>query len=324
MKGRNRTALRSVILLLCCVLLCSTVAATGSLRVTVLNQETPMAEFAVELFYVASLQEGTFALAEDFADLRFSAQELAQEQTAEQAEQVYQFIMQRELNGSIVLTDKEGCADFLSIPDGLYLVLERGGQAVAFRPYLITVPTDGRYGVYSTPKTDSGETKNIAVFVEWVDDDDKAGKRPESIQVTLLHNGTPIRTVVINAQCGWEHTFIMLPSDGEYTVEASSVEDYTMTCEEVAEGFLLTYTYEPKTIPGPKPPVGPDRPEDPEQPQLPQEPAPEESRPTLPQTGFRMWPVWVMLALGVGLTVLGLADVYLGKEDLWEEEQEES
>lgn len=332
MKGRKKTLVRSLILCLCCAVLCGSVlAATGSLRVTVLDEKVPVENIAVELCFVADLEGDTYTLTEDFADLHLSPAEIVQELSAEQAEQVYQYVVQRELEGTILLTDREGNADFHSITDGLYLIFERGDQAVAFRPYLITIPTEGRYGVYSVPKTNSGDVKNIAVIKDWDDNDDAAGKRPESISVTLSHNGTPIRSVTLNEECGWEHTFLLLPADGEYTVEENAVTDYTCTYEAVYEGFLLTNTYTPKPTPEkptPKPepdlPIEPDEiPENPEQPSESVQPESPEQEPILPQTGFRMWPVYGLLALGVALTVFGLADVCLGKEVAWEEEQEE-
>ena len=325
MKGRKKTLFRSLILCLCCVLLCGSVwAATGSLRVSVLHQEVPVPDVAVELCRVADLEDTVFVLTEPFAELHLDPAEMAQSLSAEQAEQVYQFVMQKELEGTVALTNREGHADFYTIPDGLYLVFERGGQAVAFRPYLLTIPTGDRYGVYSVPKTNSGDVKNIAVFKEWDDDDDAAGKRPESISITLSHDGIPIRSVLLNEACGWEHTFLMLPQEGTYTVEEKSVSNYTCTCEEVFEGFVLTNTYIPGSTPGkPKPEPEPDLPVGPDE--IPEKPLPpeEQPEPALPQTGFRMWPVYGMLALGVALTVWGLTDVCLGKEVLWEEEQEE-
>ena len=330
MKTRKKTLFRSVILMLCCVMLCSTAfAAMGSLRVTVLDEKTPVENIAVELCRVADLEGDTFTLTEAFADLHLSPQDMAQERSAEQAEQVYQYVMHWELEGSVILTDREGNADFLTIEDGLYLVFERGGQAIAFRPYLVTLPTDGRYGVYSAPKTDSGEVRSISVFKEWDDEENKAGKRPESVEITLYRNGVPVRSVVLNEACGWEHTFIMLPAEGEYSVSINDIPSYTTTIEEVFEGFLITSKY--RRSPGP----GPDVPDDPDVPDIPvypdeiptdpqQPPKVEEDVPTLPQTGFKMWPVYGMLGLGVALTVLGLVDVCLGKEASWEEEQEES
>ena len=335
MKGRKKTLFQSFILFLCCILLCGVVFAdTGSLRVTILNQKIPVKDIAVELCLVADLEGETYTLTEDFADLHVSPEDMVQELSAEQAEQVCQYVMQKELEGTIVLTDWEGNADYYTISDGLYLVFERGGQAVAFRPYLITIPTDGKYSIYSVPKTNSDDVKNIAVFKEWDDNEDAAGKRPETISVTLSHNGTAIRSVALNEACGWAHTFLMLTADGVYTVEEAQVPNYTCNVEEVFEGFLLTNVYTPEPDdPGPTPrpphkPEPPYEPERPEEPEWPEEPeVPEETEkpgePMLPQTGFRMWPVYGMLALGVVLTVLGLTDVCLGKEETWEEEQEE-
>jgi len=95
--------------------------------------------------------------------------------------------------------------------------------------------------------------------------------------------------------------------------------------ETVEEGFALINTYandlpddpdDPKP-PFPKPPADP---EDPQEPEAPEEPA----EPELPQTGFQMWPIYLMLGVGVVLVVMGLAEVWMSREVTWEEEQEES
>ena len=126
------------------------------------------------------------------------------------------------------------------------------------------------------------------------------------------------------------------------TVAESEVPEYTGVIEETEAGFVLTNSY---TAP---PPTDPDDPEDPDDPDLPVDPdwhdpvpphkpdvpdvpdmpdAPEEPpvpvEPSIPQAGFRMWPVYAMLVLGFAMVVFGLTDLYLRREEVYEEEWEE-
>ena len=157
------------------------------------------------------------------------------------------------------------------------------------------------------------DSKSVLVMKQWEDDDNAAGRRPKHIEVTLYRDGAAIRTVVLNERCDWQHTFHMLPGEGEYTVEEKAVRGYEVTYEETAEGFVIVNTYVPSGKPDrpddPTPPYEP--PYEPEQPQEPGQP----QEPQLPQTGFRMLPVYVMLICGTLMVIWGLVEVCLGRED---------
>lgn len=316
MKNRKRKLHRVVFVLLSLVLLCQVAAAAEcSLRVTLTDEkQVPIAGISVELCCVAAMEDGEFVLTEEFAQLEFSAKELAQQATVEMAQGVWQYVLANELGGTVLATSERGWADFAALEEGVYLVFERGGQAVSFQPYLVSLPTeqDGQmyYNIHSAPKAVSPDSRSIMVMKLWEDRDDAAGRRPDHLKITLCRDGTAIRTVVLNERCGWQHTFHMLPVEGVYTVEETKVRNYEGVCEEVPEGFVLTNTYVPSDEPG-HPPVQPSKPQTPEeptQPELPQEPS-------LPQTGFRMWPVYALLGLGTVLVLWGLAEVCLGRED---------
>jgi len=326
MKSRTRIWFRVFLIMLCSVLLCGMAAAAAcNLRVGIRLNGEPLADISVEVIRAATVTDGVYSWTEDFADLSLSADQAAKELLSEQAEQIYQYVLARELSGEIRLTDENGNADFENLEEGLYLVFERGGQAVAFRPYLVILPGEIGDSVYSAPKIVPGDTKSILVLKEWNDNDNAAGMRPGSLEVTLYHNGVAIRSVVLNEACDWQHTFTLLPVDGEYSVEENEIPGYSCVYETVEEGFALINTYandlpddpdDPKP-PFPKPPADP---EDPQEPEAPEEPA----EPELPQTGFQMWPIYLMLGVGVVLVVMGLAEVWMSREVTWEEEQEES
>ena len=310
--------------LLCCVLLCTAVmAAACSIRVTIEDETgTAVPDLSVELCQVTSFDGESHHLTEAFSQAGLSAEELAREGTAEQAETLYQYLLARELEGRILLTNAEGTADFAQLQQGVYLVFERGGQVLAFRPYLICLPAESEgelyYHIASAPKVIDPDSRSIMVMKLWDDDEDAAGLRPDHVQITLLRSGTAIRTVVLNEACSWQHTFSMLPGDGDYWVEETPVRHYAVTCEEVVEGFVLTNTYDPSD--GPDVPQKPKPPKPPQEPEPPREPEPPETsevpqEPSLPQTGFQMWPVYVLMLLGTTLVIWGLAEVCFAKED---------
>jgi hypothetical protein len=169
------------------------------------------------------------------------------------------------------------------------------------------------------------------VFVEWYDDDNAAGKRPENVQVTLLRSprtrlmaaaaeeapagALPYRTVVLNEAGNWMHAFHTLPKYDNYWVDGSQVPDYTLVeIEELSEGFVICYEYTPSE----NPPSDPDKPEKPDKPTKPSRPdrpsKPEEDK-KLPQTGFQMLPIYALMGAGSVMVVLGMVDLCAKKEE---------
>ena len=83
----------------------------------------------------------------------------------------------------------------------------------------------------------------------WVDSDNAAGKRPESITIRLYADGEEIGSRVVTEADGWAWCFEDLPKYAEdgaeivYTVAEDAVEDY----ESAVDGYNVTNTYVPKT-----------------------------------------------------------------------------
>lgn len=248
-----RKQLHSVFLaLLSMMLLTVTVlAATGSLRVKVTDENgNPVSGINVETIRVVT-EAGL--LTEDFSSLSLTAAELMADPGADHAETVYQYFCAKELSGTIKQTNTFGVVEFTGLENGLYLVLERGNQQVAFRPYLVMIQSNL---VDSAPKTSETNTGTVWVSKIWEDNQNTAGNRPASIDVTLSHNGTAVRRVTLSAANLWQHTFTGVPGDGTYTVEESVVADYTAAYYPVLEGFIIVNTYTGGTPgPGPNPPI---------------------------------------------------------------------
>ena len=310
-------------LVLCCLLLCPPASAAErlcSLRVTVIHEEQPVQDMAVE---VCRVSDGG-ALTPEFADFGFTAQQLDETMTVAQAEAAYQYVLSHAVHGMVDFTGRSGTVDFHDLPQGIYLVFERGNQLVSFQPYLVRLGgVGGMTEVYSAPKVISADSHSITVIVQWEDDNNAAGKRPDSVDVVLRcttanTQAVSLRRVTLNSRCGWEHTFTRLPVNGVFDVIESNVPgcEY-LGAEEVYEGFILTYQYVPQMPDDPKP--DDPAPDD----SKPDEPKPDEPKPDtpkLPQTGYRYWIVYTLLLGGAALVLLGLTDLLVSKEEVCGEE----
>ncbi len=103
----------------------------------------------------------------------------------------------------------------------------------------------------------------VSVTKHWDDAEDAAGKRPESITVSLEANGEAVESVTLtpDGEGNWAHTFENLPcyeagAEIVYTVAEAAVEGYAepVYAGSMAEGFTITNRYAAGevTIPGTK------------------------------------------------------------------------
>ena len=96
--------------------------------------------------------------------------------------------------------------------------------------------------------------EQITGHKEWNDGNDTDGKRPESITVRLLADGTEVAHTTATAESNWTFGFKNLPKYKEgnlisYTVTEDEVEGYTTAVDgNVIDGFKITNTHEPETI----------------------------------------------------------------------------
>ena len=104
---------------------------------------------------------------------------------------------------------------------------------------------------YVVTNTHIPETKDIEVFKEWNDDNNRDGIRPKSITVDLYANNALKQTVVIN-NTNWRYTFRNLPvyNNGNkinYTVRERNVNRYTTNIRNINNEYIITNTYIPAT-----------------------------------------------------------------------------
>ncbi|MBE6973421.1 MAG: Cna B-type domain-containing protein [Ruminococcaceae bacterium] len=211
------------------------------------SAEEPVPYINVELLQVARGEGDACALTSAFADLEIGVQELLSSPSAEYADRVFQYAYVNEIDGQVKHTSVHGTVDFQALEKGIYLVFERGGQMVAFQPYLVILPSEinGQLEteVFSIPKTSESDVGTLLVEKLWEDNMDSAGARPSYVDVTVLRDGIPIRSTTLSEANDWLHVFTMLPISGTYTVEEEAVTGYQAEYISVPEGYLILNRY---------------------------------------------------------------------------------
>ena len=101
---------------------------------------------------------------------------------------------------------------------------------------------------YVITNTHTTETTSINGTKTWSDNDNQDGKRPTSITVNLLANGTKVDSKEVTANDNWKYEFTNLPkyaagNEITYTVEEDAVEGYEAT----VDGYNITNTHKPET-----------------------------------------------------------------------------
>ena len=103
--------------------------------------------------------------------------------------------------------------------------------------------------VTGTNITNSLITTNVKVTKTWNDFENKYEIRPDTITVNLLRNGEKFGdSVELTKESGWEYTFTNLPkydAQGQeytYTVSEDTVNGYTYTTANTADGINITNT----------------------------------------------------------------------------------
>ncbi len=98
--------------------------------------------------------------------------------------------------------------------------------------------------------TNTYQTVNVTGSKTWDDADNQDGKRPTSITIRLLADGTEVDSATVTAADGWSWAFTGLAKyrDGgveiDYTITEDEVTGYTPT----VSGYNVTNSYTPETV----------------------------------------------------------------------------
>ncbi|SDY95363.1 Cna B-type domain-containing protein [Bacillus sp. 166amftsu] len=152
--------------------------------------------------------------------------------------------------GNTYKTDEKGIVEVPDLDPGNYYVQEISApNYVDFDPQAkvnFTIDRNAEKGV-KLMVPNKVKTTSVSGTKIWNDNNNKFGKRPESITVQLLQNGTELKTQEVKAdQAGnWNFSFTDLPKYDEqgneykYTVGEVKVDGY----ETKVEGTTITNTY---------------------------------------------------------------------------------
>ena len=121
--------------------------------------------------------------------------------------------------------------------------------------YTTVISGDAQKG-FEITSTHTPETVSFKVNKVWNDDNDKAGKRPNSITAKLLADWQETEyTKEITADDNWQWTFNDLPKNKDdgtpinYTLSEVQVPDYLTTITDNEEGWTINNTYNPPAPP---------------------------------------------------------------------------
>ena len=93
------------------------------------------------------------------------------------------------------------------------------------------------------PAADEVKKENITVHIEWEDEDNAIGLRPQTLAVTLSGSDGQTYSATLSEKDGWQHTFadMTIQRGAEviyYSVDADDVTDY----DKDVRGLTVTYT----------------------------------------------------------------------------------
>lgn len=248
-------------------------------------------EVAFSIYRVAGISEdGIYTLAGDFEQYPVSLEDLDASGWRAVAQTLDAYAARDGITPLVTQeTGPDGYFQLTGLSTGLYLVTGgqyvEGGVVYTPEPMLVSIPglaADGAwdYSVETSCKFEREDTADLPVSRKvqkvWKDNGSEE-KRPESITVQLLENGTVADTVILSQENNWEYTWSDLDASSKWQVVEASVPDgYTVTAEQEENVFILTNTY------------------------------PSEQPPKLPQTGMLWWPVPLLACSGLLLLTFGL------------------
>ena len=169
-------------------------------------------------------------------------------------------------SGAAAFTIESGQVIRLFLPKGTSITVSEtptNGYTVSYKNGNTAVADDKNFAA----DTDAADIQVINTFTEakidilvkkvWNDNNDQDGKRPESITVKLLFNGSEGTALTLSEENGWQGTFTGLDQydDGgneiTYTIEEVEVEGYETSITWYDTTCTITNTHTPESEPEP-------------------------------------------------------------------------
>ncbi len=279
----------------------------GALTVVFRHEEIPIAGVNFRIYHIGQPSENGYTLTNKFSGYSVYLNDLDSDGLNELASTVSAYVVR-----DSVAPDAEGQTNiygsykFDSLPLGIYLVMGDNytEENITYvpKPFIVVVPSadsDGNpmYELSAEPKYDmwDEDTESPAITERralkiWKDSE-YPDKRPQQIVVQLLCDGELYDEAVLNEANNWAYTWSDLEENHVWLLAEKSVPtDYTVSVAQHEVTFTITNTFRGDI---PKEPQNPDK----------SKGTPDTS---LPKTGQLWWPVPVLLAAGIILSVAGI------------------
>ncbi|MBQ3090081.1 MAG: Cna B-type domain-containing protein [Oscillospiraceae bacterium] len=134
-------------------------------------------------------------------------------------------------------------------PDSEFSVTESGAELAYYELDAKSTDTTGTLAANESATASftnsyAVETTQVTASKVWEDNDNQDGKRPDSITIQLLANGTANgQTATLNEANNWTHTFQDLP-----VLSAGALITYTVEETNVPEGYEASYSTDGLTV----------------------------------------------------------------------------
>lgn len=185
------------------------------------------------------------------------------------------FVSENDIYSFKITTDERGTATCNNLELGLYFI-KQTGVVDGFAPctsFMVTLPGvnegDYLYEVNASPKTEVVRLTSITIKKEW--NTDASSKAADSVTVQLLKNENVVKTAILNSQNNWQVTYDDMPESDAYSIKEIDVpKGFTATYKQ--NGYVFTVI----------------------------------NSSTLIQTGQLIWPIPVLLVVGMVLIAIGI------------------
>ncbi len=311
------------------------------------DDSKPVAGAGFEMYHVGNISEaGEFSLMGDFVKYPVSVDNLDTTGWRNLAITLNGYAQRDNLAPiDVAQTDKNGVLTFPAQMDalkpGLYLVTgdkhKQEQKIYTAEPFMAWLPDKNEvfeewsYDVTAVPKHENkpgdsdSDTIKRKVLKVW-NDTNHTNKRPKTVTVDLLQDGSVYETIALNAENNWRYSWNELSDEYTWTVVEKEPKDYQVSVGKEGITFVITNTYiTPPDNPGDDDDDGggddggggndPDGSSPPADMTI-IEPIPAPTGNMLPQTGQLWWPVPLLIVAGLIFLIVGLVS---GRGDKYDE-----
>ena len=209
-----------------------------------------------KIYRIGEVQDNEYVLTGDYEDYPVSLSELTSENINGTAKALESFVLGDKLpylsEGD---TDENGTASFSSLDTGLYLAVAKsvkiGHEMYMASPLLFEVKADDSGESRIFPKMYSNSTlagveDYYTVKKVWVDNDDRAQRRPVYVTVDLFCNDELADTITLNEENDWQYRWENLDPEAEWrVVEREIPVKYEVIIDYNSTQYLIKNTYNP-------------------------------------------------------------------------------